>query len=183
MIGRLRRWVQGAAVDATASPADPDALRVLMVCMGNICRSPLAEGVLRAKLERAGLQRRVVVESAGTSGLHAGEPPDPRGQRAATARGYDIDRLRARGVTEADFRQQDLLLAMDRQNLEWLRRQAPADGSAAIELLLDHGTGHSGISEVPDPYYGSAQGFEHVLDLIEDACDGLVQTRFRVKLD
>ena len=183
MIGRLKRWVRGAAVDADAVKPDPDALRVLMVCMGNICRSPMAEGVLRAKLKVAGLQQRVVVDSAGTSGLHAGEPPDPRGLRQAAARGYEIGSLRARGVNDADFRHCNLLLAMDEQNLAWLRKQAPADGRAEIALLLDYAKRHPGIREVPDPYYGAAQGFAHVLDLIEDACDGLIGAGLGRKLD
>lgn len=181
MMGKLRQWLSGAA-NEPAKP-NPDALRVLMVCMGNICRSPMAEGVLRSKLQAAGLQHRVVVDSAGTSGLHAGEPPDPRGQRQAAARGHEISSLRARGVTEADFREQDLLLAMDEQNLAWLRKQAPADGRAEIGLLMEYATLHPGISEVPDPYYGSAQGFEHVLNLIEDACDGLLVNRIAAKVD
>lgn len=181
MIGKLGQWLRGAPAEAVKP--GPEAIRVLMVCMGNICRSPMAEGVLRSKLRAAGLQHRVVVDSAGTSGLHAGEAPDPRGQRQATARGYEIGNLRARGVTEADFRENDLLLAMDEQNLAWLRKQAPAGARAEIGLLLDHATRHPGIHEVPDPYYGSAQGFEHVLDLIEDACDGLVGKHIGAKVD
>ncbi len=181
MIGKLKRWVRrdgsGANTGVDAVQPDEDALRVLMVCMGNICRSPLAEGVLRSKLASAGLQRRAVVDSAGTSALHANEPPDPRGQRQAAARGYEIAFLRARGVTEADFHRHDLLLAMDEQNLLWLRQQAPAGARAEMALLLDHATRHPGVREVPDPYYGSAEGFERVLDLIEDACDGLVAKR------
>ncbi len=173
MLQRLKALVKRVPVD----PTDPDALRVLMVCMGNICRSPIAEGVLRAKLQRAGLQRRVVVDSAGTSGLHSGESPDPRGIRKAALRGYEIGSLRARGVVDADFHNFDLILAMDGRNLTWLRERAPANVSATIDLLLSRATGNDAdraVAEVPDPYYGTEQGFDHVLDLVEGACDALL---------
>ncbi len=119
-----------------SEPADPDALRVLMVCMGNICRSPTAEGVLRAKLARAGLARRVIVDSAGTHGMHAGEAPDPRAVRHAAQRGYDLAVLRARPVVASDFMQFDWLIAMDRANLDWLERKAPPGSQARKTLLL-----------------------------------------------
>ncbi|MEO5733179.1 MAG: low molecular weight protein-tyrosine-phosphatase [Rubrivivax sp.] len=147
-----------------------------MVCMGNICRSPIAEGVLRAKLLRAGLQRRVVVDSAGTSGMHGGEAPDPRGIRKAAARGYAIGALRARGVVDADFQNFDLILAMDSRNLQWLRDRAPVPSPASIEMLLSRSPPASdGTSDVPDPYYGAEQGFDRVLDLVEGACDEWVR--------
>ena len=141
-------------------------LRVLLVCMGNICRSPTAEGVLRQRLEAAGLGRQVDVDSAGTGGWHAGEPPDARAQRHALKRGYDLSKQRARRVVEADFERFDLVLAMDEDNLAELRRLEPADARAEVRLFAGR--------EVPDPYHGGAQGFENVLDQIEAASDALV---------
>jgi protein-tyrosine phosphatase len=149
-------------------------VRVLMVCMGNICRSPTAEGVLRSKLEAAGLHRLVVVDSAGTSGLHGGEPPDARAIRHAAARGYDLSKQRARRVVAADFQRFDWVLAMDETNLDGLRRAAPPEATARLELLMAHAQRYSHITEVPDPYYGAPAGFDRVLDLVEDACEGLV---------
>ena len=149
-------------------------LRVLMVCMGNICRSPTAEGVLRAKLQAAGLHRLVEVESAGTSGLHGGEPPDARAVRHAAARGYDLSKQRARRVVAVDFQQFDRVLAMDESNLDGLRRAAPADATARVGLLMAYAQRFGDVLEVPDPYYGPPAGFDRVLDLVEDACDGLV---------
>jgi len=170
MIKRIRDWLQGAD---TPSP-DAPRLRVLMVCMGNICRSPTAEGVLRAKLQRAGLHGVVQVDSAGTHGYHSGEPPDARAIRHAAQRGYDIAGLRARPVLPHDFMQFHRVLAMDDDNLDWLRRKAPSDSPARVEPLLVHARRHPGVTAVPDPYYGGPAGFDHVLDLVEDACDGLV---------
>lgn len=178
MIRRLKQWVQGrTAVDGSAidgSAVDAAACRVLMVCMGNICRSPTAEGVLRDRLQRAGLAQRVAVDSAGTIDRHAGEPPDPRAQRHAAQRGYDLSALRARPVRTEDYFRFHWLLAMDEDNLDWLQRKAPPGHGARVELLMTHARRHAGITAVPDPYYGSAAGFERVLDLVEDACDGLV---------
>ncbi|MBC7992047.1 MAG: low molecular weight phosphotyrosine protein phosphatase [Rhizobacter sp.] len=145
-----------------------------MVCMGNICRSPTAEAVLRAKLQRVGLHGRVVVDSAGTHGFHAGEAPDPRAIRHGAERGYDLASLRARPVQEADFSQFHWLLAMDADNLEWLRRKAPDSASARLELLMSQAPRLAAEPYVPDPYYGAPAGFERVLDLVEDACDGWV---------
>ena len=141
-------------------------LRVLMVCMGNICRSPTAEAVLRQRLVGHGLDAQVEVDSAGTGGWHAGEAPDSRAQRHALRRGYDLSRLRARRVVEADFERFDLLLAMDEDNLSELQRLKPAGARAELRLFA--------AVEVPDPYQGGAQGFENVLDLIEQASDGLL---------
>jgi protein-tyrosine phosphatase len=146
-----------------------------MVCMGNICRSPTAEGVLRAKLEAAGLRRHVEVDSAGTHGYHVREAPDPRAQGHAARRGYDLSTLRARRVADDDFERFDHLLAMDEDNLEWLRSQAPAGSRARLGLLMEHALRHRDQRVVPDPYFGPAGGFDRVLDLVEDACDGLVQ--------
>lgn len=141
-------------------------LRVLMVCLGNICRSPTAEAVLRHRLVAAGLSDRVEVDSAGTGGWHAGDPPDARAQRHALLRGYDLARLRARRVAESDFERFDLLLAMDEDNLAELERLKPVGSRAEVRLFA--------ATEVPDPYAGAAQGFENVLDQIELASDELV---------
>lgn len=166
-------WFKRAA---EADPAAAAEVRVLMVCMGNICRSPTAEGVLRAKLDAAGLGARVWVDSAGTHGYHAGEPPDPRAQAHAAKRGYDLSAQRARKVVGADFHRFDHVLAMDAANLKALEALRPADATARVGLLLDHARRHPGVREVPDPYYGAADGFERVLDLVEDACESLVLT-------
>lgn len=171
MIRRIRDWLQGAQTP----PSESARVRVLMVCMGNICRSPTAEGVLRAKLQRAGLHGIVQVDSAGTHGYHTGEAPDARAIRHAKQRGYDIAGLRARPVQPHDFMQFHRLLAMDEDNLDWLRRKAPPGSPARVEPLLVHARRHAGIVAVPDPYYGGPAGFDHVLDLVEDACDGLVE--------
>lgn len=143
-------------------------MRVLMVCLGNICRSPTAEAVLRAKLQAAGLAPRVEVDSAGTGSWHVGDAPDARSQRHASKRGYDLSALRARRVAEDDFHRFDLILAMDEDNLADLKRLAP-DGAHRAELrLFAH-------IEVPDPYSGGPAGFERVLDLVEVASDTWVE--------
>ncbi|HEX6705863.1 MAG TPA: low molecular weight protein-tyrosine-phosphatase [Albitalea sp.] len=147
--------------------------KVLMVCMGNICRSPTAEGVLRHKLREAGLDELVVVDSAGTHAYHIGEPPDHRSVKHARKRGYDLSPLRARRVSDADFAHFDLVLAMDWDNFGALEAQCPPEHRAKLRRLSEFARRHDS-PVVPDPYYGSAQGFERVLDLIEDACDGLV---------
>jgi protein-tyrosine phosphatase len=170
---RLKQWLQGVPADPTQVD-DPQAIRVLMVCMGNICRSPTAEGVMRAKLRQAGLQGRVVVDSAGTHGYHTGEAPDPRAIRHAAQRGYDIAGLHARPVVPADFNRFHWLLAMDEANLAWLKKRVPAGAAPRIELLMPQARRHIGEQEVPDPYYGGPAGFDRVLDLVEDACDGWV---------
>lgn len=154
----------------------PPVRRVLMVCMGNICRSPTAEGVLRHKLRAAGLDGQVEVDSAGThADWHAGEAPDPRSQRHASMRGYDLAALRARKVAVADFERFDLILAMDGDNLARLEELCPKGHRAKLGRLTDHSVRFI-ADEVPDPYQRGAEDFEHVLDLIEDACDGLVST-------
>ncbi len=139
-----------------------------MVCLGNICRSPTAEAVLRRKLHAAGLGARVEVDSAGTGSWHIGSPPDARAQRHAARRGYDLSGLRARQVSADDFQRFDLILAMDRDNLADLQRLAP-DEPARAELRL------FAEVEVPDPYAGGPDGFERVLDLVEARCDAWVQ--------
>jgi protein-tyrosine phosphatase len=145
--------------------------RILFFCMGNICRSPTAEGVMRAKLKAAGLD--VEVDSAGTHGYHVGAPPDERSQAHAGRRGYDLSRLRARKLTAEDFSRFDLVLAMDADNLGYAERLCPPSQRHRLRLLLDYAPG-AGKRHVPDPYYGGEAGFEEVLDLVEAACEGLI---------
>jgi protein-tyrosine phosphatase len=152
--------------------AEPE-LRVLMVCMGNICRSPTAEAVLRHKLAQAGLADRIGVDSAGTYSGHAGSPPDPRMQRHAAQRGYDLSGLRARVFAADDFARHGLILAMDDDNLVALSRQQPVSAPPP-RLLMSFAQRPDAPREVPDPYYSGPDGFERVLDLVEDACDGLL---------
>jgi protein-tyrosine phosphatase len=147
-------------------------MRVLFVCLGNICRSPTAEGVLRHKLAEAGLQEQVTVDSAGTSDWHAGKPVDSRTRLAAQRRGYDLSALRGRQVVAADFSRFELILAMDHSNLQHLQSLQPSTGSAQLDLFLRRYA--LPLSEVPDPYYSGEEGFEQVLDLLEQACDSLV---------
>jgi protein-tyrosine phosphatase len=149
-------------------------MRVLMVCMGNICRSPTAEAVLREKLRQAGLGDRVAVDSAGTHGWHQGEPPDPRAIAHAARRGYDLKPLRARAVADADFDGFDLLLAMDWDNLAALEERCPATQRGKLRRLTEYARRHSS-AVVPDPYAEGPAAFERVLDLVEDACEGLVE--------
>ena len=146
-------------------------MRVLMVCMGNICRSPTAEGVLRELALRAGLE--LEVDSAGTHGYHVGAAPDPRAIDHAARRGYSIGSLRARTVSVADFERFDLILAMDEANLARLRHDCPAPHAHKLGLLMRYAPA-DGVREVPDPYYGDADGFERVLDLVEGAARGLI---------
>ncbi len=141
-------------------------MRVLCVCLGNICRSPTAEAVLRGLAEREAPGLITLVDSAGTAAYHVGEPPDSRSVAAAWRRGYDLSSLRARRVETADFHAFDLMLAMDRANLAALARAAPHGARARIALFLAGATA-LGVDEVPDPYYGSEGDFDRVLDLIE----------------
>ncbi len=146
---------------------------VLFVCTGNICRSPTAEAVLRARAEAAGLADRLTVDSAGTHGYHVGEPPDERAQEAALVRGYDLSTLRARRVSPDDFERFDHLVAMDAGHMAQLARLAPADQRHKLSLLMDFAPSRAGLN-VPDPYYGGQHHFEQVLDLIEAGVDGLL---------
>lgn len=146
---------------------------VLMVCLGNICRSPMAEAVLRTKLARAGLERQFEVDSAGTHSERGGRA-DARAVATAAKRGYDLSRMRSRRLSDKDFQRFDLVLAMDLENLAHLRQACPPDQHERLGLLLERGAPSLGQREVPDPYYGPVAGFEYVLDLIEPACDGLV---------
>ncbi len=148
-------------------------LSVLFICMGNICRSPTAHGVLRHKLRLRGLHERIQVDSAGTHNYHPGEPPDRRSQRAAALRGYDIADLRARQLTDDDFEQHDLLLTMDWDNHALTEERCPPQLRRKVRRLAEFCRRHT-AAVVPDPYYGGDAGFAHVLDLIEDACDSLI---------
>lgn len=148
-------------------------VKVLFICMGNICRSPTAEGVFKRHVIQAGLADLILSDSAGTHDYHSGEPPDRRAQVAARRRGYDIASLRARRVSAEDFARFDLLLAMDEHNLETLKQHCPPEHRYKLRLFLEFAGG--AVREVPDPYYGGPQGFEQVLDLIEDAAQGLLR--------
>jgi protein-tyrosine phosphatase len=148
-------------------------LKILFVCMGNICRSPTAEAVLRRLAEQEAPHLDVLIDSAGTHAYHTGEPPDRRAQAAAKLRGVDLSNIRARPVCDEDFSRFDLILAMDRHNYDLLLEQRPADASSEVRLFMEYADSVT-ISDVPDPYYGGANGFERVLDLIEDAARGLL---------
>ena len=146
---------------------------VLFVCMGNICRSPTAHGVFRHKVLLAGLGELVRVDSAGTHNYHPGSPPDSRSMAHAAKRGYDLQDLRARQITELDFDAHDLILTMDWDNLALVQDQCPPQHQRKVKRFTDFCLQHQ-AQEVPDPYYGGAQGFEHVLDVVEDASEGLL---------
>lgn len=149
-------------------------LGVLFVCMGNICRSPTAEGVFREQIRESGLADAVEVDSAGTHAYHVGEPPDRRAQAVALKRGYDLSTLQARRANASDFHRFDYVIAMDGSNLKHLKRIQPGGSKAQVELLLKYGADRD-LDSIPDPYYGGAKGFEFVLDLIEDAGRGLLE--------
>jgi protein-tyrosine phosphatase len=149
-------------------------MKILFVCLGNICRSPTAEAVFREIVARGAPDLQIEIDSAGTAAYHVGAPPDPRTRQAALRRGYDMSALRARVVETQDFTRFDLILAMDRQNLEALQRRAPADARHRIRLFLEFAP-EGDTTEVPDPYYGGTNGFEEVLDLVEAAAQGLLQ--------
>ena len=149
-------------------------MRILFVCLGNICRSPTAEAVLRAVAARDAPDLAIEVDSAGTAGYHIGEPPDARTRQAASRRGYDMSPLRARIVEPQDFERFDLILAMDRENLGVLHHRAPAHARERVRLFLEFAPDAT-VTEVPDPYYGGPNGFEEVLDLVEAATHGLLK--------
>jgi protein-tyrosine phosphatase len=147
---------------------------VLFVCLGNICRSPTADGIFRELVANAKLDQKIMVDSAGTSAWHIGKAPDSRTVAAARTRGYDLSVLRARQVTARDFDEFDYVLAMDEANLSDLQQLKPAHFTGHLGLFLEFGA-RGDYREVPDPYYGGSDGFELVLDLVEDAAQGLLK--------
>ena len=148
-------------------------MKILFVCMGNICRSPTAEGVFREYVRRHAPGLEIEIDSAGTHDYHVGEPPDPRTVKAAARRGIDLASLRARQVQDEDFERFDLILAMDRLNHATLLDRSPPEHHARIRTLLEF-AGNAAPADVPDPYYGGAKGFDDVLDLVQSAADGLL---------
>lgn len=143
---------------------------ILFVCLGNICRSPTAEGIFRDKALKSGIE--LTIDSAGTSGYKTGAPPDQRSQKVAAGRGYDLANLKCRKIAESDFSQFDYIVAMDHANVNDLKRKCPQEYQHKISLLLSHCD--SEYEEIPDPYYAGLKGFELVLDLIEEGTDGLL---------
>ena len=150
-----------------------EPLRLLIVCLGNICRSPMAEGALRARIDEARLGHRIVMDSVGTGGWHAGEPPDRRSIATAARHGVDISGLRARKLHLRDYRDFDWLLCADRDNLADVRSRAPADATARSALLLDW-AGQGTDAEVPDPYTGGSREFDQVWAMVEAAARAIV---------
>lgn len=148
--------------------------RILFVCLGNICRSPTAEAVFKKHLSEAGMDQEISVDSCGTGAWHVGHSPDQRTIEAASNRGYDLSELRARKLVAEDFKRFDYILAMDTRNLADILKKSPSDFSGKIQLFLDYAP-QTNVIEVPDPYYGGEQGFERVLDLVEQASKGLVK--------
>jgi protein-tyrosine phosphatase len=156
-------------------------INILFVCMGNICRSPTAEGVVSKLLADNRLRGSISVDSAGTHAYHVGEPPDPRAQRAARSRGVDLSGLRARRVVAEDFESFDLILAMDRENLEYLFGVCPPQHQDKVRLFLSYAR-NCDLEEVPDPYYGGNTGFDRVLDLVEYGAQGLIDSLRRIEI-
>lgn len=156
-------------------------IKILFVCMGNICRSPTAEGVVSKLIADGQLRDSIRVDSAGTHAYHVGEPPDSRAQRAARNRGIDLSGLRARRVVLEDFEAFDLILAMDRENLEYLFGVCPPRLHNKVRLFLSYAR-KCDLDEVPDPYYGGSTGFDRVLDLVENAAQGLIDSLRRVEI-
>jgi protein-tyrosine phosphatase len=146
---------------------------ILFVCMGNICRSPTAHGVFQQMVDNHGLAHLVQVDSAGTHNYHPGSPPDERSQEHAAQRGYDLSDLRARQIEDSDFETYDLILAMDWDNLALIQAECPEVHQGKVRRLTEFAQRFDS-PVVPDPYYGGAKGFEQVLDLVEDACEGLI---------
>ena len=148
--------------------------RILFVCLGNICRSPTAHGVMDAMIKAEGREHEIEIDSAGTGDWHIGEQPDRRTQATAAKRGYNLENLRARQVSAEDYNTFDFLLAMDRSNLNDLKAMRPTGSNAKIYLFLKLGEVVE-AEDVPDPYYGGSDGFEHVLDLVETACSNILK--------
>lgn len=152
-----------------------DPIKVLFVCMGNICRSPSADAVFKYQIKMAGLDNAIYVDSAGTHSYHTGASPDKRAQETAKARGYDMQNLRARAVQSDDFVDFDYILAMDYDNLANLKRSCPSQYDHKLALLMQYCKTNSFGDEVSDPYYGGDQGFDHVLNMVEKATEGLLE--------
>lgn len=151
-----------------------EKVKVLFVCLGNICRSPTAHGVFEQIVEKAGLSEKILVDSCGTGQWHIGQPPDDRTQKAALKRGYDLSYLRARRLESEDFQRFDYILPMDQRNLEDVLAMQPDNFTGKVQLMLEYGNGND-VKEVPDPYYGGKDGFEYVLDLLEQASANLLK--------
>lgn len=156
------------------------AIKVLFVCLGNICRSPTAHGIFEALVKARGLSDRIVVDSAGTASWHTGNPPDSRSMAFARKRGFELKHLRARQAIVEDFDEFDVILAMDNSNLQDLRELCPSHFAGHLGLFLDFAKAVE--AEVPDPYHGGDAGFEHVLDLVEDASEGLLEFLLQKKM-
>ncbi|MDI1302734.1 MAG: low molecular weight phosphotyrosine protein phosphatase [bacterium] len=153
-----------------------DVTRVLFVCIGNICRSPTAEAVFRMQVEKSGWGKLFTVDSAGTSGFHVGEPPDRRAQKHAAERGYNLSALRARQIGPMDFDRFDLILVMEKSVLDTVQQLKNfGRGKAEVSMFLDYLPGYEG-QNVPDPYYGNADGFSAVLDLVEEGSTALLRS-------
>ncbi len=150
-------------------------VKVLFVCMGNICRSPTAQGVFQRLIDEAGLTQSICLDSAGTISYHVGRPPDERAQQAASERGYDLSAYRARQVSSVDAARFDYIVVMDETNLLDVRSQFPKESWSKVQLLMDYAPGGRKGQEVPDPYAGGADDFERVLDLVEKAAQGLLE--------
>ena len=161
-------------MDAIGKTGGDDTIKVLFVCLGNICRSPTAEAVFRSIVEKAGLGDVVEIDSCGTAGYHVGDPSDSRSQAAARQRGYDMSQLRGRQVQDSDFKTFDYILAMDNANLRDLEVRCPECYQSKLGLFLTYAREYS-ETEVPDPYYGGKDGFSHVLDLVEGSSKGLIE--------
>jgi protein-tyrosine phosphatase len=153
---------------------EPFMIRVLFVCLGNICRSPTAEGVFRDLVGREGLSDKITTDSCGTSGWHRGDPPDNRARQEARRRGIDIEDLKSRETRQRDFVDFDFIIAMDDNNFQTLHAMSPAEHATKIHMFLSFAPS-VGVTEVPDPYYGGPDGFSDVFDMIDVASKGLLQ--------
>jgi protein-tyrosine phosphatase len=149
--------------------------RILFVCLGNICRSPMGEGTFRHIARQYGAANRFIIDSAGLGSWHVGHPPDERAQQAMDDRGIDVSDLRARQVTVDDFEMFDLILAMDRSNRQGLLKLAPNEHQHKVRLFMEYAP-HLGVREIPDPYFGGAEGFGYVCQLVDAACRGLLRS-------
>ncbi len=159
--------------DLAMTSLDHTHYRLLFICMGNICRSPTAEGVFRQLAHESGLAQHLIIDSAGTHNYHPGSPPDQRSQQHAARRGYDLSNLRARQINDQDFEKFDLLLVMDWDNLSLTEQLCPPEHASKLRRMTEFCLKHD-AAVIPDPYYGGAAGFDHVLDLVEDASRGLL---------